>query len=220
MKEVKKSLYLNIIIVILEIFSLAWMMSGIKLIATSDSLTASRLAMFKYFTVDSNFIVGIISAIAIFEEFKILKSKKKDLSNITYILKLLGTTSITLTMLVTIIFLAPTMGLGVVFTDSNLFLHVINPIVCILTFTKYERTRKIKFKHTLTACIPLIIYATYYVTLSMIHMENGIVQPGYDWYGFFFFGIKSVIIILPIIIAVTYLISLILWKINNIKGEK
>lgn len=220
MKEVKKAYYLNLFILLLEIFSITWMMSGIKLFATSDNLTAERLAMFKYFTVDSNFIMGIISLIVLYEERLVIKGKKNDISNTTYILKLLGTVGITLTMLVTIFFLAPTIGLGVVFTDSNLFLHIINPIVSIITFVLYEKTSKIKFKHTFTACMPLIVYAIYYVALSIMNMENGKVLPGYDWYGFFFLGIQSVIVVLPIIILVTYLISLVLWKFNKEREVK
>lgn len=48
-------------------------------------------------------------------------------------------------------------------------------------------------------------------------MENGKVLPGHDWYGFFLFGIKSVFFVLLIIIAVTYLISFSMWKLNKEK---
>lgn len=218
--NIKKAYKLNLILLIVEIFSLSWMMSGIKVVATTNTLMAARLEMFKYFTVDSNFLIAIAALVMLIEQNRIIKNKKKEISNIAYIFKLMSTVGITLTMLVTLTFLAPTMGLGVVFAESNLFLHVINPILSILVFLLYEKTSKISFRHTFTACIPLVLYSIYYVYLAITHIENGKVLPGYDWYGFFFLGIKSVIIILPIILTVTYLISYLLWKYNKERKTK
>ena len=48
-----------------------------------------------------------------------------------------------------------------------------------------------------------------HVECDAIIMENGKVLPGYDWYGFFMFGIKSVVIVLPIVYIITYIISLV-----------
>ena len=75
MKHIKKSYYLNIIIVVLEIISLTWMMSGVKFFSTGSNLTAARLAMFKYFTVGSNFIMGLISLITLYEEKQVIEIK-------------------------------------------------------------------------------------------------------------------------------------------------
>lgn len=55
------------------------MMSGIKIYATTSTLTAARLAMFKYFTVDSNFLVAIAALMSLVEESKFINNKKKNI---------------------------------------------------------------------------------------------------------------------------------------------
>lgn len=215
MKNLKKVFILNITIGVFEILSLIWMMSGVNVFSTGNTLTAARFQMFKYFTVDSNFIMLIVAVLASIYDYLLLKKKINKFPILVYILKLLGVTGLSLTMIVTILFLAPTMGLGVVFTDSNLFLHVINPLMSILTFILFEKTTNIKFKHTFTACLPVFLYAIYYVLITLLNTKNGVILPGYDWYGFFFLGLKSIVIVLPIIFIVTYVISYLIWNFNR-----
>ena len=91
----------------------------------------------------------------------------------------------------------------------------LNPLVSIFTFVCFEKTKKIAFRHTFPGIIPMLIYAVYYVAAAMTHIQNGMIAPGYDWYGFFFAGARSVVIVLPIVIALTYGISVLLWKWNR-----
>ena len=165
--------------------------------------------------------MGIFALIVALEQIQVLKGKKTDVSTTGYILALRGTAGLTLTMLVTIFFLAPTMaaeyGWFANFKDSNFLLHLLNPILSIVVFLGFEKTDKIKKIHTCTAILPLVIYACYYIVNVISHAENGIINKAYDWYGFFMAGIKSIIFVLPIIILVAYLISFGLWKLNRKK---
>lgn len=220
MKDLKKAYILNICIVVLEVFAVSWMMSGIK----AGVLSAAKLSSLKYFTVDSNILMGIFALLAALDQGKVLKGKKAEVSVLTYILKLSGTVGVTLTMLVTIFFLGPTMGRTYgffsLFEKSNFFLHLFNPVLSIIVFLCFERSSKITFKHTFTAVIPLVIYSIYYVAVTVAHMTNGVINKGYDWYGFFVLGIRSAFIVLPAIIIITWLISFALWKLNrrNLNG--
>lgn len=217
MKKMKIAFVLNICIFAFVVLAIAWMMSGIS----SGVLTASRLWALRYFTVDSNILMGIAALIAFIDQRKVLKGKKEKLSVFTYVAKLTGTVGVTLTMLITIFFLAPTMGAtyGVLslFINSNFFMHLLNPILSIVVFLGFERTNRVSFKHTFTGIIPLVIYAIYYTAAALTHIEDGAIAPGYDWYGFFFLGLKSAFIVLPLIIIITYVISLVLWKLNRRK---
>lgn len=219
---VKKAMILNLCIFILEVFATGWMMSGITSSGNAGTLTAARLAMFKYFTVDSNVIMGVIALIVAIEQYMILKGKKTEVSTCGYVLALLGTVGLTLTMLVTIFFLAPTMaaeyGLFANFKDSNFFLHLLNPTLSIVVFLAFEKSNKIRYAHTWTGISPLVIYACYYVAQNLAHAENGAIQKAYDWYGFFLMGTKSILFVLPIIILITYAISFGLWKLNKLKS--
>ena len=215
MNDLKKAYILNRCLFVLEVFAIGWMMSGLS----GGVLSARRLATLKYFTVDSNILLGIAALIAAIDQRKVLRGEKGGVSLSTLILKLSGTFGGTLTMLVTIFFLGPTLGRTYgffsLFEKSNFFLHLVNPVLGIVTFLCFERSSRIAFRHTFTAIIPLVLYAVYYVIVTLSHTVNGVVAKGYDWYGFFFLGVKSAYIVLPVIIVISWLISFALWKLNR-----
>lgn len=217
MKSIKKGFILNICIFVLEVFAVTWMMSE----SGNGVLSGGRFRALRYFTVDSNILMGIFALWTAIEQGMVLKGKKSDISTAAYVLALTGTVGVTLTMLVTIFFLGPTMGRTYgffsLFEKSNFFMHLVIPVLSIITFLCFEKTSKIAFRHTFTATIPLVIYAIYYVREVLTHMKDGVIQKGYDWYGFFAFGFKAANIILPLILLITWLISFVLWKLNRQK---
>ena len=215
MGNLKKAYILNLCITALEVFSITWMMSGIG----AGVLSAAKLSALKYLTVDSNILMGIFALLTAADQGKVLRGKKAEVSASAYVLKLAGTVGVTLTMLVTIFFLGPTIGRKYgffsLFEKSNFFLHLLNPVLSIAVFLCFEKSRKIAFKHTFTAIIPLVIYSVYYVTETVTHMTDGVIDKGYDWYGFFVLGVKSSFIVLPLILIITWLISFTLRKLNR-----
>ena len=68
MDKYKISLILNIIIVIMVIGASIMMFTGFRFMPGEIILESNKLGMFKFFTVDSNLFMGIISLLfAIFE---------------------------------------------------------------------------------------------------------------------------------------------------------
>ena len=86
-------------------------------------------------------------------------------------------------------------------------------------FSSFDRalSSRIAFRHTWTGIIPMLIYAVYYVAEAVRHSDSGLIAPGYDWYGFFFNGVKSGVIMVPLLIFITYMISYVLWRLNRRK---
>ena len=216
MKNLKTAYILNLCLFALEVFAIGWMMSGLS----GGGLSASRLATLKYFTVDSNILMGICALWAAIEHKRVLDGKQDDISPGCYAAQLTGVTGVTLTMLVSAFFLAPRLGFTFVFQDSNFFLHLVNPVLAIIIFLFFEKSKKIPFRHTFTAVVPLALYAIYYVVITLSHYKNGVIEKGYDWYGFFFKGPSSVFIVLPVILVLTYGISFCLWKLNRKPAAK
>lgn len=216
----KKAFRLNIITFCLILFSSIWMFSGIHFGNAPTLLEGSRLQMFKFYTVDSNVLMGIIALVAACIQKNAMKNNQEALPQWYYIMKLVGVVGVTLTMLVTIFFLTPTLGFYACFNNSNVFLHLINPVISIICFVCFENTDRLKFKHTFTGVSTMIIYAVYYVAVSIIHSHGNVVDPGYDWYGFFTFGLTSGFIVVPLLIVITYIISFGLWKLNRIFYKK
>lgn len=217
-KKIKTILCLNVCLFIFEFIGIAWMISGF---GKGDVLAIRGLNSLKYFTVDSNIIIGFISLYISIELLIKLKKNDYNISTMSYILFLVGCVGVTLTFLVTVFFLEPTMGPKFgwfsLFTYSNFFLHLLNPILSIVIFLVFMRNSKIKFKYSFAGIIPMFIYAIYYAIMCLLHVEDGKVIEGYDWYGFLVAGVNYIYLVVPLMVAITYGISFVLYKLNKIK---
>ncbi len=205
--DLKKSLIINILIVAFVLIAAVWMAVGSSLRA----LTATKFGALKFFTVDSNILVGVAALL-----MAISQSKEK-VAPWLYTLKLVATVSVVITMLVTVFYLGfvvPT-GYFSLFQGSNFIFHLLVPVLSFIAFVFFEKTDCIAFKCNFFSFIPLILYGIYYAVSVMTHMENGVVQPGYDWYQFFKLGAKSMLIVYPFFLGFSFLISYILWKLNR-----
>ena len=220
LKRFRIAYILNLCLALLEVLAPIWMSSGL----VSGVLTTSGAEMFKFFTIDSNVLMGIIALFTALQLRQVIRGQREDLSTACYVWYLAGTVGVTLTMLVTVFFLEPTMapqfGLFALFAGSNFLLHLFNPLLAIVTFTVFEKTRKIPFRHTLTGIVPMVLYAVFYLANCMRHAVNGMVDIAYDWYGFLAGGVKTVWIVIPVIFLFTWLISIALWRLNRRKTEK
>lgn len=217
-KNYKISLIINIIIILMVTIASIIMFTGYKFMDGKILLESSKLGMFKFFTVDSNLFMGIVSILFVIEETRLLKGKINSIPTSMYILKLMATTGVTLTFLVVFIYLAPLTGsMYLMITNSNLFFHLLIPILSIITFTLFEKNNRINFKYSFYGLITVIIYAIYYLINVLIHIENNIISPEYDWYYFVQNGVRITIIIAIMILIISYTISFLLWKLNKVK---
>lgn len=216
--KMKISLIVNILIVITTVVASIIMFTGFKFMHAYETvLESTRIGMLRFFTVQSNLFMGIASLIFAIKEIKMLNGKIDDIPVKYYILKLMATTTVALTFLVVFAYLGPISkdGIPSMLMNSNLFFHLLIPVTSIVNFVVFERTNKIKFKYTFFGLIPTILYEIYYLTNVLIHMENGIVSPQYDWYWFVQNGVWTAVIVAPMMLVVSYVISLILWRLNK-----
>lgn len=216
--RLKISILLNIIIVVFTIFASIVMITGFKFMHGAEPvLESTKFGAFRFFTVDSNAFMGIASFAFMIEEIKLLKGINKSINKKMYILKLMATTAVTITFLTVFLYLGPISkdGIPSMIQNSNLFFHLIIPVLSIITFVFFEKTNTISFKNTLFGIIPTLIYELYYLINILIHIENGKVSPLYDWYWFLQNGVWTAIIVAPFMLIVSYLVSIVLWKINK-----
>ena len=215
--KLKISIVLNILIVLLVLFATLIMFSGFRFMYGSEPvLESTRFGVFRFFTVDSNVFMGIVALAFVIEEVKLVKRKIYDLSRNMYILKLMSTTSVTITFLTVFLYLGPISDGGIVsmIQNSNLFFHLIIPVISIITFIFFEKTDKLNLKDSSFGLIPTGLYAVFYLINIVVHMENGKVSPLYDWYWFVQNGVWTAVIVAPFMLLFTYLVSLILLKIS------
>ena len=211
----KISVCLNLLIILTVIFSTVSLFIGFHFMGQSGLFEPLGLKSFKYFTVDSNILAALVSFIYL---IYILNpaNKSHKLSILMYVLKLAATTGVTLTMLVTVFFLAP----GAehyydLFLNTNFFMHLLTPLLCIITFVFFEPVEKNSFLLSFTGIIPMLLYALYYIPNILLHLEGGKTSYEYDWYGFLASGVNTIWFVMPILFLVTLACSMFLWFFNK-----
>ena len=173
------NLFFNFLIVVLVLISIYLM------ITTSDGIIkGSKLKALKYFTVQSNIFMGISAFISLFY----LLFKKDKYPTWVTILKLISTTCLTLTFLTVLAYLAPLMGISMVFLGANLYMHLFIPVVSIFTFIFIEPKVGLKFKWNFFSIIPSGTYGTIYIICLASFNDFGNID-GWDWYAFGTYGL-------------------------------
>ena len=221
-RKLKISLCINLLITVLCIIASIIMFTGFKFMQGSEPiLESTKIGMLKFFTVQSNIFMGVTSLIFAVSEIRVLKGKKKEIPTIDYVLKLMSTSAVGLTFFVVFAYLGPISkdGIPSMLRNSNLFFHLIIPVVSIINFIVFEKTDKLIFKYSFLGVVPQLIYSLYYITNVLIHMENGKVSTIYDWYWFVQNGVWTAVIVVPMMFGITYIISLIIWRLNRIHNK-
>ena len=196
-KNLKIAITLNIIIAIIVVIALLLMYFNIKFMSGYDFTdNIQRNEMLKYFTIESNLFMAIMAVVFAIDEIKILKGKIKEISLTKYVFKLVSTACVALTLTVVLVWLGPTTkgGLKALVMNSNLFFHLIIPLLSIIVFTIFEKTNKLSFIHTLYGLIPLALYGIVYMPNVITHMHNGQISTQYDFYNYFQKGILVAVI--------------------------
>ena len=133
------------------------------------------LKAFRYFTVLSNVFCAITALnMAICQAFD-------RVTPATIFLKYLGTVSVTVTILTVFLFLGPSQGgYGDLLRGENLYMHLIGPLLAILSFCLIEK-QKMLLNTALTGVVPVLLYGTVYLYKVVYAPEE---RRWEDFYGF------------------------------------
>ena len=125
---------------------------------------------FRYFTTQSNVLCAISALfMCLFPE-----------ADWAYYLKVMGTVTVTVTMLTVLIFLGRIYGYKPLLTGSDLFMHLITPLLAIVSLCVFER-RGISFLAAFIGVIPVALYAPLYLYNVVYAPEE---KRWEDFYGF------------------------------------
>ena len=215
------SFIMNLLIFLLTFVALGMMFFGHS---EGKALSGKRFKAFKYFTVDSNVLMGIV---ALIYAIQMLPGLRETVGEITtnssetvlavpywcIVLKLVSASAVALTMVTVLVFLGPTAeeGYPSMFTGSNFFFHLIIPLLSILDFIFLTPKVEIPFAHTLYGIIPSVIYGSVYMVNVLKHAENGHVSGKYDWYGFVRAGTKYSALAAVVVISAGFILTVLLW---------
>ena len=76
-------------------------------------------------------------------------------------LKYVGTAAVTVTMLTVLFFLGPVSGYRRLLSGSDLIMHLINPVLALVSFCVFER-RGLTFGWAMLGLLPVVLYAMLY----------------------------------------------------------
>ena len=119
----------------------------------SSFMGGSRVFMF--FTIQSNIAIAILCAAGAF-----LLMRNRTVGNAGYVVKLVGTVSITLTGVVFVLLLAPILG-NRAWNIQNTLTHVVVPIAAIADFFVAASGTGLKRRSVIWVIIPPMLYAIY-----------------------------------------------------------
>lgn len=211
------SFILNCLIVFMVLFSFAAMFCGWNFMGKTGELESTGLSMFRFFTIDSNVLVGVCSIFMACAELRVLVGTTAELETWVYVIKLMGSSAVMLTLMVTIFFLAPNEEKPMaLFYNSNLFFHLVVPIVAGISFAFAERTDSLSFGYAIFGAIPTFLYAFFYLINVVTHLTEGKPDRKHDFYNFLDGKTARIPAVIVVILSVSYGLSVLLWWLNGL----
>ena len=130
--------------------------------------------LLRYFTVLSNLLCAV-AALAV-----VICRLGGALPDAVRWLKYAGTASVTVTFLTVIAFLGPTLGYKLMLTGPDLWLHLICPLLALLSYFAWDRPDA-PFAVVLLALLPVLLYGVLYIYRVLYAPEE---RRWKDFYGF------------------------------------
>ena len=129
---------------------------------------------FRFFTIQSN--VFCAAACLVMAGCRIAGHVPRTV----YIFKLMGTEAVTVTLLTVLFYLGPSMGYKLLFSGPDLWLHLICPVLALVSYYLFERT-VMTFACALLGVLPVVLYGVLYLR-KVVYSEGD--KRWDDFYGF------------------------------------
>lgn len=207
-KKIYFSLALNILITAFEI-------SAVIL----SIIEYGGFSFFKFYTQDSNILLGISCAVMAFCKIRFLCSGKK-ISDSVKLFIYIAVCCTTLTITVVLALLIPNAGgytmknfSHYMLEGSGLFMHFVCPVLALVSFICFEEI-PLKFSHTVCAIVPTLIYAA---VLFVLNIASVLVGP------YFFLHVYEQSVLASVgwtfvVIGGNYLMSVGIWAASRKKS--
>lgn len=95
--------------------------------------------------------------------------------------KYIATAAVTVTLMTVLLFLGPTVGYKLLLSGRDFYLHLIGPLLAIVSFCFCERLYPLSLPLALTGLIPVVLYGAFYLYKVVICPEG---KRWDDFYGF------------------------------------
>ncbi len=168
-------------------------------------LVVHGLGNLKFFTVLSNLFNGLTALLCILLPLLHRASSGKGLRR----LKLAAAAAVALTFLIVLAFLGPLYEHRHMYTGSNLWYHLLLPLITMLDFCLLDPDPVPSRKDTLWAGLPALLYGLGY-TANLLINGVGVWPDTNDFYGFLNWGWGAGLCIFAGIVLLSWLLALLL----------
>ena len=176
------------------------------------SLLSSRgLMSLKYYTTLSNIFAGIAAVIMI---VVLARTKSGKVPVWAAVTKFASAVTVSVTFLVTLFFLAPTMGIGGLYKGELMFMHAVGPVLTVVSFFMNRDLPEMKTSSAPWATLPTILYGGVYSANIMLNGVGSGMNTN-DWYGFAAAGVRTVPFVYALMVLLTYLLSRVMRKVKR-----
>ncbi len=198
---------LEILVVLTTIGS--WM--RMYLMGGGSLLSSRGLMSLKYYTTLSNIFAGIAAVIMI---VVLARTKSGKVPVWAALTKFASAVTVSVTFLVTLFFLAPTMGIGGLYKGELMFMHAVGPVLTVVSFFMNRDLPEMKTSSALWATLPTILYGGVYSANIMLNGVGSGMNTN-DWYGFAAAGVHTVPFVYALMVLLTYLLSCVMRKVKR-----
>ena len=162
-KKLIIALALNIIIV------------GLEIVGVVFSVQKYGIGVFKFYTENSNYFALIVSTLFCVNAIIALRNKSM-ISRFAHNLRFVSTVCLTVTLLVVLLVLIPMYPntfINMMFLNSNLYQHLLCPVLSIISFVFFENQQKLQKNSIFYAIIPTLVYGTVCIVLNLFRIITG-----------------------------------------------
>lgn len=180
------------------------------------ALVSGGLGALKYYTVLSN-VFCAVSCLCSVCHFLIKRSS--DLPSWLYVFRLMGSSVVSVTFLVVILFLGLVYGYRLMFSGVNLWLHLIAPVAAIIGQLLLKSERKLRLRTSFWGIVPTVFYGVGYISVNALQW-TGQSNPTTDFYRFLSWGWGIGCAIFLIIFLINWLVALLYWAVGRKKNAE
>ena len=166
---------------------------------------------FRFFTIQSNALCAAAALLMCIAEVYCLTQGNAAVPTAVLLLKYIGTAAVTVTLVTVLVYLGPAIGYPPLFAGSSFYMHLVGPLLAIVSFCFLEKSGHLSFAASLTGMLPVILYGALY--LYKVIVREGREDGWQDFYGFNKDGRWKVSIVMMLIM--TFLICFILRLLYN-----